>query len=477
MKFVFEERIYFPDFEGHKNRDKLKRKLNDRDFEGLGQIRRKIFTSHFSEHSHKNRKDEIYFDPFIKKLVWKGVQNPEEIRIHLARILHDGKAEKSLPKTEFVERRRKIVEEDVKTFIKEQEKLRLFAEKLREKYPDDLFEFRPFKRVPVKGQTEEDQCFFLDENDRISGKGSKSEAAAKNGAKFIPVIKETPEIDPESDDFFFFLHQSRGQKRLFDSLTDAENRVIFLDVLESSENANLTIFVLLTNSDSVFRPLGHIFTHFHGRISGLKASLEILNRERKFSFRNCLVSSADEALLNVVESAFNCESAIIAEKARKAFFRGRFGPSSALERSLEALSECSTLSDSERLKQEVKKRDDPDGFWTRNWLNRTEKWCAVLAPIKYLDAMEKKVVKVDKHEVTTCSMVAILKKVTAEVKSQPPMTVHGESEPEDRVFRCLRALKVGLKVKRGQEGTLVFNQMMESALNNLLPLLSDETLM
>ena len=118
---------------------------------------------------------------------------------------------------------------------------------------------------------------------------------------------------------------------------------------------------------------------------------------------------------------------------------------------MDSLSECSTLSDVDRLKEEVKKHDSDD-FWTENWLNRLEKWAAIFAPIKYLDSIDKNVIKVEKNEINSCLMVNILKKVM-EIKI--PMNDASDNESDERIFECLRSLKAGLKAKRGQEGQLV----------------------
>ena len=295
---------------------------------------------------------------------------------------------------------------------------------------------------------------------------------SKSDSKAIPVIKESDENSNEN--FFYFLHQTSSQKKLFNSL-DKENCIIFLDILEISENSNLTIFALLTNIDSKFHPLCHIFTQFHHRSKALKICLEFVN-EQKFSFKNCLVNSTENEILNAVEISLNCESAKISEKCRKLFFSQYFyskNSSSKLEQSLELLSECSTLSDLDRLKEEAK-RHDLEHFWEENWITRLEKWTAILAPIKYLDSMDKNVVKVEKNEINSCLMVNIVKKV---IDVKLPISDVTDNESDERIFRCLRSLKAGLKAKRGQEGNLVFNQMLESTFNNLLPLLSDETLM
>ena len=175
VKFVFEERIYFNAFKGTKNRDKLKKKLNERDFEALDEFERKIYVTHFGEHSHKNRKceknDEFYFDSLIKKFVWNGIENSEEIRMNLAKFIYEQKVQKSLIKVDFIERKVKICQDRVKIFMKEQQKLELFTRKMDK----NEFKIQLFKREAFKSQIDDENFYVLDENDKILGLKSKNE--------------------------------------------------------------------------------------------------------------------------------------------------------------------------------------------------------------------------------------------------------------------------------------------------------------
>lgn len=506
-RIVLEERVYFPQFKA-KSEDNVKlttsmravrlhvKSLFDQNPESVEGVR-KIHINLDGDHNHsgchkaKGPSEELLWVDKIHDLVWTGVDKMPEVKSALG--LHN-KPGKEI--TNHID----IAKNYMGNFFKQQEALQAYVAVKKEE--DPLLYFRPMSKKSSNLTTFEGggQLVMHLDNELLN--------QILCGQIDLPAVQQQEE---KSSFNLLLVHQSRFQRDLLSKYGD---KVIFLDTICKAIRSHLTFHMLWVKSPVDYQPVAFIVTSSDDTGQLLKEALGLIHSHCSSSWspQYCICSSAS-SVISGIESSFPSISVIISDSCREHAWNEWFACNSLLgadakvqlRTALDNLAGSKSIAAYEAQEEKVmsclRNVDKPEvtSYWQEQWLKCASRWVYVLACAKVLDqgrikyylSLDKAVVTETNTHEQTRRLVNLHETVTSVLENYLPLMKSSHDEVTRAVggvtnndqkehlkghkvaMKCLDQIMLVLEECTDSEGLTVAKELIDCAVADLIPLLSD----